>query len=1080
METQDCPLNEQIDQYLIGQLSSEEIIRLEQHFDRCQVCSDTIRGMASSADDTFSGELKSIVGSHGKSPDFRSSEAFDPNSTNDEPLIQKLVQRIKADSPTELAIRSRMKEDRAAEVLWLIGNSEDEEWLGSLGHYRLIELLGAGSTGAVFSAMDTRLHREVAIKILRPSLGETARERFLKEAQAAAGFQHDNIVTVFDVGQVEGLVYMTMQLLPGETLEDRLEKVTFLAEPEARKIAQQICCALQAAHARGIIHRDLKPANIWIDTERDQIKLLDFGLARVADADPHLTASGILAGTPNFMSPEQSRGLELDGRSDLFSLGCLLYRCITGRLPFNSTGILSTLQAIQNDHPIAPSILNPACSADLSALIMALLEKQPDSRPVSATDVIEALSSPREKWRFKTTDLLSPFAEPKVFNRRSSQIRWRPFIACGLVALLGWFGWVFATDIVRIVTNQGEITIESDDKQIKIEVLQNGDLVRVIDLATSDRIDLLAGEYHIQPGREGGEFSVSPNVISLSRGGKQIVRVTRSDRAASLGDGSLRGTDTRMKQLLDDPEALQKAKDLLTLDARMEDPRLRQATEERAAKFFKAMAFERTRADKEFEQKFGVNWSEFKPVFEQWKEETINSYLNPQPPAEIANDDSQNPTYNGRTFDEWLSVVMTERNVDTLQDGIVALGELSVESPELRQLALQRITIFARRYGSWYIGGDAIKDKIHDALLRFFQSSSPSEIAEFIRQELKSGNENSREFLFWISSPGSLQLTDPKRFKAMEQTFCEQAESIIQAWIDAINNAASAHDKAMVETLNRVGRSTNYWTIDPDATPFRLNIGANDQVPPKPQGSAIDRVFRAWQEATETLAKNCFLMFLLHADVDDIRLYQHFQQRLLDENTSFDEVHALLRLLMVSGGTRFPEIVLPALIDFGTRLSERRLKSPNLGFSHPNSNHSVFTLSMNKQNTLITFSSRGLTLSIQSGFGRNVQNVLQASDADGMFLSSVELIGEYKSLPKELAEQAIHWLESQKERVDQSELTALLSQPDLDVSKLSDPDKKMLIQHILNLQIQLAIDSLKGNVEPDGGITPDRDADTVP
>ncbi|MEZ6094328.1 MAG: protein kinase [Pirellulaceae bacterium] len=380
MNAKTCPKTDAIDRYLAGSLPPGEATELEQHLDACNVCEETFRGAVNDNGDTLHEAIREFE--RNQAPDVPPVEI---DTADSQEKMAGLIQRIQSERFTNLPDdeSTTLAEDRAAEVLRLLSPSEVDGSLGRLGHYDLHDLLGSGSTGVVFAAIDQRLNREVAIKILRPSLGAAARKRFLREARAAAQMDHENVITIFDVGEVSGLAYLTMQSLPGLPLEDRLAEVTFLAEDEVRSISRQICEALEQAHRQNIVHRDIKPANIWIDTSRNQIKLLDFGLARVADMNSQLTATGVLAGTPNYMSPEQTRGQELDGRSDLFSLGCLMYRCVTGRLPFGAGGVLATLQAIQHDQPTPPEQLNPAISSDLSDLILTLLEKQPDNRPES-------------------------------------------------------------------------------------------------------------------------------------------------------------------------------------------------------------------------------------------------------------------------------------------------------------------------------------------------------------------------------------------------------------------------------------------------------------------------------------------------------------------------------------------------------------------------------------------------------------------------------------------------------------------------------------------------------------------------
>ncbi len=521
-----CPQHTRLDHYLKGALRDQEAVDLERHLDDCSVCEETFRGMIGEEGDTIEGAIRQAASLHleNELPDAERAD------------IERLVARIEANSRNPQSEAVVLAEDRAAEVLRLLAQGSEEDSLGSLAHYEIVELLGAGSTGVVFAATDHRLHRELAIKILRPSLGAAAKARFLREAQAVAAIDHKGIITIFDVGEARGLAFMTMQLLPGETLESRLGQVAFLPEEKVRDFALQICDALEAAHRKGIVHRDIKPANVWVDQD-DQIKLLDFGLARVSDLNPQLTASGFLAGTPSYMSPEQTRGLELDGRSDLFSLGCLLYRCIAGRLPFGANGILATLQSIQHDSPPPPIQLNPGCSPDFSDLVMALLEKQADSRPASAREVAQALGSTRDRWPFRAdsrADSVGPVGSPaplprtdRGMGRGHSSRFWRNLVATACGGALLAAGFLFGGDIIRILTNQGEIVIESSDPNVKVEILQNGNLVQVIDPETQSRIEITAGHYSVQAGQGKTDFVVSPDTLTLSRGGKQVVKVER-------------------------------------------------------------------------------------------------------------------------------------------------------------------------------------------------------------------------------------------------------------------------------------------------------------------------------------------------------------------------------------------------------------------------------------------------------------------------------------------------------------------------------------------------------------------------
>jgi serine/threonine protein kinase len=270
--------------------------------------------------------------------------------------------------------------------------------LGRLGPYRVLEILGEGGMGMVFQAEDPQLARLVALKVMKPDqeLGDVARRRFLQEARAAASIQHENIVTIYQVGEDGGVPYIAMQLLRGESLEHRLKRVYRLSLSESLAIARQTAEGLAAAHEHGLIHRDIKPANIWLERRaggREQVKILDFGLARsVEPTNQNLTRSGTVVGTPGYMAPEQARGTPpADHRCDLFSLGCVLYRMCTGHDPFRRDDAMATLIALVTDEPTPVRQLNPEVSNALAVLLQEMMAKDMQDRPGSALDIAERL-----------------------------------------------------------------------------------------------------------------------------------------------------------------------------------------------------------------------------------------------------------------------------------------------------------------------------------------------------------------------------------------------------------------------------------------------------------------------------------------------------------------------------------------------------------------------------------------------------------------------------------------------------------------------------------------------------------------
>jgi len=259
----------------------------------------------------------------------------------------------------------------------------------------VLKVLGAGGMGVVFRAEDPGLQRLVALKTMLPTMARSpnAKERFFREARAAAALKHPHIVTIFQVGEDRGAPYLAMEFLEGEPLEDLLKREIKLPVPEVLRIAREIANGLAAAHDKGLIHRDIKPANVWLEGQERHVKILDFGLARATGDQAQLTQSGAIVGTPAYMAPEQAGGKQVDGRSDLFSVGCVLYRMCTGEMPFKGNDTISILSALALEKPPPPVSLNLEIPTELSDLVMLLLAKEPDERPKSAKLVAEALAA---------------------------------------------------------------------------------------------------------------------------------------------------------------------------------------------------------------------------------------------------------------------------------------------------------------------------------------------------------------------------------------------------------------------------------------------------------------------------------------------------------------------------------------------------------------------------------------------------------------------------------------------------------------------------------------------------------------
>ena len=413
--------------------------------------------------------------------------------------------------------------------------STDE--LGRLGLYRVLGVLGAGGMGIVFRAEDPQLERLVALKAMRPALAAStsARQRFLREARAAAAIKHDHVVAVYQVGEDRGIPYLAMELLEGEPLDVRLRREGKLPLSEVLRLGREMALGLAAAHKRGLIHRDIKPANVWLEGEPGasatggRVKILDFGLARPAGEEDCLTLQGItvgggpggcdqpfafpdrltqegaVVGTPAYMAPEQGQGARVDHCSDLFSLGCVLWKMAAGTLPFLGTDATSAVRPLRE--------LPPDLPAPLAELILALLARSPEERPESAQAVAESL----ERISGETQGGQKGVSAPRR--------RWRKALAAAVIlALLLLPGFWLSGFVVRVETADGALLIQTDDASVAVQITAGGGAI--LKYGPDQReIQLKPGRYGIALVAPKAGLKLSTTQFTLISGEKKTVEV---------------------------------------------------------------------------------------------------------------------------------------------------------------------------------------------------------------------------------------------------------------------------------------------------------------------------------------------------------------------------------------------------------------------------------------------------------------------------------------------------------------------------------------------------------------------------
>lgn len=332
------------------------------------------------------------------------------------------------------------------------------------GRYDIVEELGGGSMGVVYKALDPQINRLVALKVMRPDrvTNPDFRKRFLKEAQAVGRLSHPNVVTVYDMGEDHGQVFIAMEFVEGKPLDRIIRDKSFTLR-EMLDIGIQAAKALDYAHSRGVVHRDIKPSNILVQSD-GVIKITDFGIAHIENPEAtQLTQTGDVLGTPAYMAPEQVLGQPVDGRSDLYSLGVILYEMAAGKRPFKGENIATIFQSIIHENPESPVKTNPSLHGELSQIIMKCLAKSPDLRFATGRTLADALEKCQESSEAAT---MTARASVESITRPLGRFVVVPLVFLIVVCFAGvvYFYWIHFPEKKREELRTGSVPGMQDAK----------------------------------------------------------------------------------------------------------------------------------------------------------------------------------------------------------------------------------------------------------------------------------------------------------------------------------------------------------------------------------------------------------------------------------------------------------------------------------------------------------------------------------------------------------------------------------------------------------------------------------------